>query len=84
MNLFAEDSEKKPVTFTTEQYLFVTADAVLELWYYERNLDRGYDKLARLPGFLFLPALWVSFSLWSGTKGEDHLERERTERGTVL
>ena len=77
MNLFAEDSEKKPLTFTTEQYLFVAADAVSEVWYYVRNLDRSYDKLARLPGFLFLPALWFSFLLWSGTKGEDHLEREQ-------
>ena len=45
------------------QYLFVAADAILEVWYYVRNLDRSYDKLARLPGFFLLPALWFSFSL---------------------
>ena len=56
INLFSEDSKKKKsVTVTT--YLFVAADAVLELLFYERNLDRSYDKLARLPGFPFLPAL---------------------------
>ena len=45
------------------QYLFVAADVVLEVWYYVRNLDGSYDKLARLPGFFLLPALWFSFSL---------------------
>ena len=39
------------------RYLFVAADVVLEVWYYVRNLDGSYDKLARLPGFFLLPAL---------------------------
>ena len=61
MNLFSEDSKKNQLELL--QYLFVAADAILEVWYYVRNLDRSYDKLARLPGFFLLPALWFSFSL---------------------
>ena len=57
INLFSEDSKKKKNQLQLLQYLFVAADAVLELLFYERNLDRSYDKLARLPGFPFLPAL---------------------------
>ena len=61
MNLFSEDSKKNQLEL--QQYLCVAADAILEVWYYVRNLDRSYDKLARLPGFFLFPALWFSFSL---------------------